>query len=118
MKIPKSSDTEKEQFRALVPDAPGVEVKAMFGNLAGFVNGNMFMGLFGPDIGLRLPGAEREALLSGDGHPFGPADRPMKEYVVAPTSWSTDELNGGIARALIHVSTFPPKQPKKRAQKA
>lgn len=118
MKIPKPSDADKERFRALVPDAPGVEVKAIFGNLAGFVNGNMFTGLFGPDVGLRLPEAERDALLAGDGGAFGPSDRPMKEYVVPPASWSDADLDAGIARALAHVATFPPKQPKKRAKKA
>ncbi len=30
----------------------------MFGNLGAFVNGNMFMGLFGADIGLKLAPAD------------------------------------------------------------
>jgi len=35
-----------------VPDDRDVEVKLMFGrSLGAFVNGNMFMGLFGPDVG-------------------------------------------------------------------
>ena len=59
MKIPKPSETDKERFRSLVPDHPDVEVKPMFGNIAGFVNGNMFMGLFGPDVGVRLSEDDR-----------------------------------------------------------
>ena len=33
---------------------PGVEVKPMFGQLGAFVNGNMFAGLFGSSIGVKL----------------------------------------------------------------
>lgn len=44
MQVPKPSDETKERFRAIIPDAPGVEVKAMFGNLGAFVNGNMSAG--------------------------------------------------------------------------
>ena len=88
----------------------------MFGNLAGFVSGNMFMGLFGSDIGLRLPEEQRSALLAGDGAPFGPAERPMKEYVVAP-SWDDEQLRKSIDDALAHVSAFPPKQPKRAGRR-
>jgi hypothetical protein len=51
MKIPKPSDDDRARFRSLVPEDTGVEVKPMFGNLGAFVNGNMFMGLFGPEVG-------------------------------------------------------------------
>ena len=59
MKIPKPTHADKEYFRSIVPDDPRVEVKPMFGNVAAFVNGNMFMGLFGPDVGVRLGEDER-----------------------------------------------------------
>ena len=64
--MPKPTDADLERFRALVPDGAGVEVKPMFGHLGAFVNGNMFMGLFGSDVGLKLAetragGAAREA---------------------------------------------------------
>ncbi len=44
----------------------------MFGNLGAFVHGNMFAGLFGPDVGVRLDDAWREELaaVAGSG-PFG-----------------------------------------------
>ena len=51
MKIPKPSDDDRARFRSLVPEDTRVEVKPMFGNLGAFVNGNMFMGLFGPEVG-------------------------------------------------------------------
>jgi uncharacterized protein YndB with AHSA1/START domain len=60
----------------MVPDAPGVEVKPMFGNLGAFVHGNMFMGLFGTDIGVKLPEDGRSRLLAVPGAaPFGPRSR-------------------------------------------
>jgi len=43
VEIPKPTEDDKALFRSLVPDDPRVEVKPMFGNLGGFVNGNMFM---------------------------------------------------------------------------
>ena len=58
MQIPKPSDEDKERFRSLVRDRPEVVVKPMFGNLGSFVNGNMFAGLFGPTVGVRLAEAD------------------------------------------------------------
>jgi hypothetical protein len=47
-----------------VPEDGGVEVKPMFGNVGAFVNGSMFMGLFGPE------------------------ERPMSGYVTLPRGLS------------------------------
>ena len=44
----------KEHFRSLVPEGEGVEVKPLFGSLGAWVNGNMFAGLFGTSIGVKL----------------------------------------------------------------
>ncbi len=117
MKIPKPSDEDKAYFSSIVPEAPGVETKPMFGNLAAFVNGNMFMGLFGSDVGVRLGEADRERLLSEAGaSPFGPPDRPMKEYVAMPATWRADAKATGtwVDRALAQTSELPPKLKKKR----
>jgi hypothetical protein len=38
-------------------DDPAVEIKPMFGNLGAFAGGNMFAGLFGPEVGVRLDDA-------------------------------------------------------------
>jgi hypothetical protein len=76
--MPKPTDADRERFAAIVPDDPRVEVKPMFGNLGAFVNGNMFMGLFGSDVGVKLPAEDLTNLLSQPGAgPFGPAERPM-----------------------------------------
>ena len=78
MQIPKPSDADKDFFRSIVPDDPGVEVKPMFGNLGAFVNGNMFAGLYGPTVGVRLAEDDRAVLEAIDGSgPYGPAERPM-----------------------------------------
>jgi hypothetical protein len=55
------------RFWALVPRDANVEIKPMFGNLGAFVNGNMFMGLFGFDIGVKLsPACARLAVAPSD----------------------------------------------------
>ncbi|NQV07034.1 TfoX/Sxy family protein [bacterium] len=112
MKMPEPTARDKTWFQSLVPDDPGVVVKPMFGNLGAFVNGNMFMGLFGPDVGVRLEQDDRDELgeLDGTG-PFGPEGRPMKEYVALPRTWrgSPERAGEWIDRSLAHVAAMPPK---------
>jgi TfoX/Sxy family transcriptional regulator of competence genes len=114
MEIPKPTDADRDRFTALVPDAPGVEVKPMFGNLGAFVNGNMFMGLFGSDIGVKLAEPDRAALLREPGAgPFGPAERPMGGYVTLPADWTARKAKRWIQSSLENIAALPPKQPKK-----
>jgi TfoX/Sxy family transcriptional regulator of competence genes len=113
MQMPKPSDADKERFRALVPAGEGVEVKPMFGNLGAFVNGNMFAGLFGADVGVKLDEASRAELASVPGSgPFGPAERPMGGYLSLPSSFSDDEASRWLEHAREYVATLPPKAPK------
>jgi hypothetical protein len=51
MKLPKPTDDDRALVAILVPTGDKIQVKPMFGNLGAFVDGNMFMGLFGSDIG-------------------------------------------------------------------
>jgi TfoX/Sxy family transcriptional regulator of competence genes len=121
MEMPKAPDEAKERFRSLVPDTPEVSVKPMFGNLGAFVNGNMFAGLFGHTIGIRLSPEDKEHLESGERTvPFGPAERPMREYTGLPEIWN-EEGDGDDARAKAwirkayeHVAGLPPKEPKSK----
>ena len=86
MQIPRPTEQDKDFLRSIVPDDPRVELKPMFGNLGAFVNGNMFAGLFGSTVGVRLiDDASREELaaIQGTG-PFGPAERPMGGYLALP----------------------------------
>src|SRR5438105_6784515 len=112
MQIPKPTTADKARFESLVPADARVTVKPMFGNLGAFVNGNMFMGLFGPDIGVKLDDAGQRELLASGGGPFGPAERPMGGYVSLPTTLSEAEAQQWIARSLAYVVALPPKKKK------
>ena len=113
MKIPKSAEVDRERFVSLVPSAPGVEVKPMFGNLGAFVNGNMFMGLFGADVGLKLAAGDLEQLLAEPGSgPFGPEERPMSGYATLPGGWTARKAKPWIERSLAFVAVMPAKTPK------
>jgi len=110
MKMPKHTDEDKARFRDLVPEAPGVEVKPMFGSLGAFVNGNMFTGLFSPNIGVKLDPASLEELRAIEGSgPFGPEERPMGGYLSLPASFTDEEAMAWVERARAHVATFPAK---------
>ena len=91
----------------------------MFGNLGAFVNGNMFAGLFGDDLGVRLiEDASLSALRSVAGTgPFGPAERPMGGYLALPREWRDhpERVAEWVSTALEQVAVLPPKQPKARA---
>jgi TfoX/Sxy family transcriptional regulator of competence genes len=112
MKMPKPTEEDKARFRALVPEDPRVEVKPMFGNLGAFVNGNMFMGLFGPQIGLKLDDAGRRTLLDAGGGPFGHEERPMGGYVTLPPDFSDAQAEAWVATSMAEVAALPPKQKK------
>ena len=127
MEMPKATEADKEHFRAVVPDHPEVVIKPMFGNLGAFVNGNMFAGLFGATIGIKLSDEDREALESGERTvPFGPAERPMGGYTGLPEIWN-EEGEGDDARArawtekaFAYVAGLPPKaakEPKRKVAK-
>ena len=110
MKMPKATDEDKERFRELMALVPGIEVKPMFGQLGGFVNGNMCAGLFAPTIGVKLAAADMEELAALGGGPFGPVERPMSGWLTLP-----DGVDGAewVARAAAYIATLPPKVKKK-----
>ncbi len=114
MQIPRPTPADMDRFRAAVPDDPRVQVKPMFGNLGAFVNGNMFMGLFGADIGLKLAPDDAATLMAIEGAgPFGPAERPMGGYVtIPPAVIGTTDGDQWTAAALAYVAAMPPKAPK------
>jgi TfoX/Sxy family transcriptional regulator of competence genes len=119
MQIPRPSQEDKDFFISVLPAGPEVEVKPMFGNLGAFVHGNMFAGLFGPALGVRLSEADMHELAGiGGAGPFGPDERPMGGYLSLPASWRGEpELAAEwVSRALAHVATMPPKV-KKPAKK-
>ena len=116
MSIPKADEQARAYFRSLVPDDPRVEVRPMFGNLAAFVNKNMFLALFGPSVAVRLPDDDRATLLKEAGAgPFEPMrGRPMKEYVVLPEAWSKSrgKAEEWAVRSFEWAAAMPPKKGK------
>jgi TfoX/Sxy family transcriptional regulator of competence genes len=100
-------------FDSLVPAAPGVTKRPMFGNRAAFVNGNMFAGLFGDGLFVRLPEAPLQELLGRGGRPFEPMPgRAMKGYAFVPDGWlrDPDSVAPVVADALAFTAGLPPKQ--------
>jgi hypothetical protein len=114
VQIPKPTEADKVRFRSIVPDDPRVELKPMFGNLGAFVQRNMFMGLFGADIGVKLALADAEKLSAIEGaRPFGPPERPMRGYVTLPPAFiGTPDGTRWVTTALAHVAALPAKPPK------
>jgi TfoX/Sxy family transcriptional regulator of competence genes len=122
MSMPKPSEQAKAAFSKLVPGEPAVTLKPMFGNLAAFVNGNMFAGLFGEDLFVRLPDDESAHVRKQGGRDFEPMPgRAMKGYVTVPSTWRTkpDPVAVWIKRSLELTRKMPPKVPgaKKAAAK-
>ena len=121
MEIPKPSDDDKQFVRSLIADDPEVEVKPMFGNLGAFVHGNMFAGLFGSAVGVRLaePDASELAAIDGSG-PFGPAEHAMSGYISLPPAWREDAslASSWVDKARDHVGSLPPKVKKPRKKSA
>jgi TfoX/Sxy family transcriptional regulator of competence genes len=118
VEIPKPSEDDKQFFRSLIADDPEVEIKPMFGNLGAFVHGNMFAGLFGSAVGVRLGQADAGELAAIDGSgPFGPAEHSMSGYLSLPGTWRDDADLAArwVDKARAHVGSLPPKvkKPKK-----
>lgn len=118
MQMPKASDDDKQRFRDLIAplaaQSDAVEVKPMFGQLGAFVNGNMFMGLFGAQVGLKLDEGDRATLMAEGGGPFGPAERPMGGYVTLPEGWTPAQAEAWVATSLATVGALPTKKAKKK----
>ncbi|MBI4261681.1 MAG: TfoX/Sxy family protein [Actinobacteria bacterium] len=114
--MPRPDEATKELFRSVVPDDPEVTVRPMFGNLAAFVGGTMFTGLYGPDLFVRLPDQDREALTEQGGAPFEPMPgRPMREYLLLPAAWrdEPERIEEWVARSLAWARGLPPKARKR-----
>ena len=114
--MPRPTEETKDLFASVVPDHPAVTTRPMFGQLSAFVNGNMFMGIFGDDVLVRLPENDRAEVIGLGGRPFEPmSGRPMKEYVVLPSAWrdEPDRVREWAARSLDHTEELPPKEQKR-----
>jgi TfoX/Sxy family transcriptional regulator of competence genes len=122
IKIPRPDEKSKEFFESLVPEDPRVRVRPMFGNISGFVNGNMFMGLYGSDIFVRLSENNQAELKKIKGASnFEPMKgRVMKDYVVLPKSWLTandrEKILPWVSRSLNDIAKLPEKTKGKKSK--
>lgn len=117
MKVPRSDDDSKRFFRDHVPSDSRVTVRPMFGNESAFVNGNMFFGLFGNDLFVRLSDEDREDLLKQKGASLlePVKGRPMKEYALLPKAWwmQPETIRRWVSRALNYAGQLPEKKASK-----
>jgi TfoX/Sxy family transcriptional regulator of competence genes len=120
MKLRKSPEALVAVFDEVMPGPPATKRK-MFGFPAGFVNGNMFMGLFEDSMILRLPAESREELMQADvAKPFAPmAGRVMKEYVALRESILRDraQLSSWVGKALVYAESLQPKAAKAKSSR-
>jgi TfoX/Sxy family transcriptional regulator of competence genes len=113
--MPKPSDAAKAAFTKLVPADPAVTTRPMFGNLAAFVNGNMFSGLFGEDLFVRLGDADADELRKAGGTDFAAMPgRPMQGYITVPGGWAARgaATRGWVDRSLESTKKLPAKAKK------
>jgi TfoX/Sxy family transcriptional regulator of competence genes len=109
---PKATDEDKALFKTLVPDDERVTVKPMFGAVAAFVNGLMFMGLFADELFVRLSDDDTALVSAAGGGPLEPMPgKPMRGYVTVP-DWRADDVatREWGRKALDYTLTLPPKK--------
>jgi TfoX/Sxy family transcriptional regulator of competence genes len=115
MKMPRPSEDAKVAFARVVPDGPQITIKPMFGQMSAFVNGNMFCGIFGEELMVRLPEDEIAKVKEQGGRDFEPMPgHKMGGYVVVPGDWRTRPPHALIKRALEETRKLPAKKPTKK----
>ena len=86
----------------------------MFGNVSAFVNGNMFAGLYGEDLFVRLSENDSAELLKNRGaSPFEPMKgKPMRGYFFIPRSWrqQPDQVRAWVSKSLDWTAKLPAKK--------
>ncbi|MCI4336637.1 MAG: TfoX/Sxy family protein [Thermoplasmata archaeon] len=118
--MPKAAAAAVTVFEGLVPKGENVTSKKMFGQPAAFVNGNLFFGVFGEHIFVRLSDADRADAVRGEGfttlEPM--PGRVMREYLVLPSGVLRDRKSASkwVARSLRYVETIPPKSGKRKSR--
>jgi TfoX/Sxy family transcriptional regulator of competence genes len=117
MKFEKADPEIVKFFDEIAPGlGASVEKRQMFGYPCRFVNGNLFMGLHGNNMILRLSEKDRTDFAELGAKPFEPMPgRIMKEYVIVPKDiLKSHGLKVWIDRSLAYASNLPPKQKKKK----
>ena len=107
-------------FDELLASTPG-ERRQMFGYPVGFLDDQLFCGLFGSTLFVRLGEINRKDLLAVAGaalfDPMG--GRPMKEYVVIPPALLDDDgaMKSWLRRAADYARSLPPKKKNPRKKR-
>ncbi len=115
----KKAPDELVKFIAKKTSNLNCEFRKMFGYPAYFVNGNMFTGLHGDKLFVRLSEADREKIvgLNLGVKVFEPVPgRAMKGFVVLPQSFYCNEKLFGewLEHSYKFASSLPPKQRKSK----
>lgn len=113
LKMPKADKETEAFFRSLLPVSEKIVIRPMFGQTAAFINGNLFAGIFGKQVFVRLSEEEGTVLMEEEGAArFAPMEgRPMRSYIVIPSSWVKEprRARSWVERSLEWASAMPPK---------
>lgn len=106
------SDTLARRIRVVLPPAPAVVEKKMFGGLAFMLNGNMCCGVVKDSLLARVGAEQHDAFLSlPHVRPMDFTGRPMKGmlFVEPPALVDDAELQVWVDRCIAFVQTLPKK---------
>jgi TfoX/Sxy family transcriptional regulator of competence genes len=120
MTMPKANEQVKAAFQKLLPPDSAVTTRPMFGNLSAFVNGNMFAGVFGDGLFVRVSEEDQAKIKKQGGKPFEPMPgRAMTGYVMLPAGWQkkSDGARDWIAAAMAWSKKLAPKAAKDPGRK-
>ncbi len=98
-------------FKDLFEEQPQVELRSVSGSPCAFINGQMFAGLYGGRIFIRLPEARRKELRSMEGSGiFSPTpDQESTEFSFVPQRMLSEprELLEWLAAAMGYAGGLP-----------
>ena len=113
--MPKATADAVQRFEELLPEGPGVTQRLVFGFPTAFVHGNMFFGVFGPDLFVRLSDEDRLEIMRIEGAvPFEPMKgRPMASYVLLPAAVleRPEKAERWVRRSQAWAGSLPTKPP-------
>lgn len=119
MNFPLQNPEAVLKLKQIVAGHPGVTTRAMFGQTAFFVAGQMAGGTWGSRFMLRLSPEDRVAADAIGCTPFDPmGGRPMSAYRLLPVDLAEPDIRAWIGRAIAFTASLPPKPASKpRARK-
>jgi hypothetical protein len=113
MKWKKANSEKMALFDSLLPDNPRLEKRKLFGYPCAFTNGNMFCGMHGDHIVVRLPQARRDELVKKGWTQNEPTlGYIMKEYLVIPETALKEKKTARavLAESFEYVFKLAPKK--------